>query len=78
MTASYQLMQQLLPGEAQDATKLEMGRSYEQVDDGSVAARERGAAATERETALAAGVGGELAGGKRQAVRRFLGGLVGR
>ena len=31
MTASYQLMQQLLPGEAQDATKLEMGRTYEQV-----------------------------------------------
>ena len=24
-------MQQLLPGEAQDATKLEMGRTYEQV-----------------------------------------------
>ena len=53
MTASYQLMQQLLPGEAQDATKLEMGRTYEQVDSGEVS-RERGAAPTERERALAA------------------------
>ena len=53
VAASYQLLQQLLPGEAQDATKLEMGQTYEQVDSGEVS-RERGAAATERERALAA------------------------
>lgn len=29
--ATYRAMQQLLPGEEQDATKLEMGRTYEQV-----------------------------------------------
>ena len=52
VAASYQLLQQLLPGEAQDATKLEMGQTYEQVDRGEVS-RERGAAATERERALA-------------------------
>ena len=54
--ASYKLLQQLLPGEEQDATKLEMGRTYEQVDRGEVDARERGAAATEREKAMASGV----------------------
>jgi len=50
--ASYELLQQLLPGEAQDATRLEMGRTYEQVDRGEVS-RERGAAPTEREKAVA-------------------------
>lgn len=53
--ANYKLLQQLLPGEEQDATKLEIGRSYEQVDRGEVA-RERGAAATTREKELAASV----------------------
>jgi uncharacterized protein YbjT (DUF2867 family) len=53
--ATYKLLQQLLPGEEQDATKLEMGRTYEQVDSGEVA-RERGAAPTEREKNLASGV----------------------
>lgn len=50
--AAYDLLQQLLPGEAQDATRLEMGRTYEQVDRGEVS-RERGAAPTEREKAVA-------------------------
>ena len=40
----------------QDATKLEMGRTYEQVDAGDVAARAPGAAPTERERRIAAGV----------------------
>merc|ERR1711957_194103 len=53
---SYRLMQQLLPGENQDATRLEMGRTYEQVDSGEVAARTRGAAPTEREKEIAGGV----------------------
>ena len=68
VAASYQLMQQLLPGEAQDATKLEMGQTYEQVDSGEVS-RERGAAATERERTLAAsavdGITGQAPGKKR-------------
>ena len=34
--AAYGLLQQLLPGEKQDATKLEMGRTYEEVDAGEV------------------------------------------
>eukprot|EP00747_Dinoflagellata_sp_TGD_P221850 gnl/TRDRNA2_/TRDRNA2_93626_c0_seq1.p1 gnl/TRDRNA2_/TRDRNA2_93626_c0~~gnl/TRDRNA2_/TRDRNA2_93626_c0_seq1.p1 ORF type:complete len:493 (+),score=89.05 gnl/TRDRNA2_/TRDRNA2_93626_c0_seq1:59-1537(+) len=53
--ATHRIMQQLLPGEEQDATKLEMGRTYEQVDRGEVA-RTPGAAPTEREKKLAAGV----------------------
>jgi len=53
---SYRLMQQLLPGENQDGTRLEMGRTYEQVDSGEVAARTRGAAPTEREKEIAGGV----------------------
>lgn len=55
--ANYKLLQQLLPGEEQDATKLEMGRSYEQVDRGEVA-RARGAAPTKREKQLASSVAG--------------------
>ena len=62
----------LLPGEEQDATKLEMGRTYEQLDSGEVTARERGAAPTERELSLAAGV----AGGKRQAIKSFFGNIM--
>jgi len=53
---AYMLMQQLLPGENQDATRLEMGRTYEQVDSGDVQARTRGAAPTEREIELASSV----------------------
>lgn len=53
--ASFQLMQQLLPGEEQDATRLEMGKTYEQVDRGEVD-RARGAAPTEREQELAGSV----------------------
>lgn len=53
---AYQLMQQLLPGEEQDATRLEMGRTYEQVDSGEVQGRARGAGPTEREIAIANGV----------------------
>ena len=71
---------QLLPGEEQDATKLEMGRTYEQVDagaageEGGVAPRERGAAPTERELALASGVaaGGQKRGGIRGWVGKLL------
>ena len=79
VTATYGVLQQMLPGEEQDATKLEMGRTYEQVDAGAVASRERGAAPTDRElqlasNAMAAGAGG--GGGKRQAVRDFLGQLL--
>ncbi|XRB19559.1 NAD(P)-bd_dom domain-containing protein [Pseudoscourfieldia marina] len=44
---------QLLPGMTQDATKLEMGRTYEQLDRGEVN-RESGTEATPRERALAA------------------------
>jgi hypothetical protein len=56
--AQYSLLQQLLPGEAQDPTALEMGVKYEQVDRGEVAPRAAGAEATKRERAVAAGVGG--------------------
>ena len=54
MAATYDALQQLLPGEEQDATKLEMG-PYEQVDAGQVA-RAPGAAPTERELAVASSV----------------------
>jgi len=67
--ATYATLQQFLPGEEQDATKLEMGRTYEQVDAGEVAARERGAAPTAREMEMASGVVEATGGGKRQAVR---------
>ena len=76
VTATYSALQQCLPGEEQDATKLEMGRSYEQVDAG-VVARERGAAPTQRERDLAAGVAGG-SGGKRQAIGGFFKGLLGK
>ena len=59
----------------QDATKLEMGRTYEQVDRGVVTPRSRGAAPTEREQQLAAGVSSASAPatGKVQRVRALLG-----
>jgi len=53
---SYNLLQQLLPGEEQDATKLEMGRSYEEVDSGKVVARQPEADPTEREKQMARSV----------------------
>ena len=52
--ATYALVQQLLPGVEQDPTRLEMGRRYEEVDSGAVD-RDKGAAATAREQAVAAG-----------------------
>lgn len=52
--SAYQVLQQLLPGEEQDATKLEMGRSYEEVDAGKVTSRAPQADATAREKAVAA------------------------
>ena len=52
----YALLQQLLPGEEQDAQKLEMGRSYEAVDSGQVGAREPLAEPTAREKAVAKSV----------------------
>jgi hypothetical protein len=52
-----------------DATKLEMGRTYEQLDAGVVVPRERGAAPTDRERQLAAGV----AGGRGSRVGRLFG-----
>jgi len=67
--ATYHALQQLLPGEEQDATKLEMGRTYEQLDAGVVVPRERGAAPTDRERQLAAGV----AGGRGSRVGRLFG-----
>jgi len=60
--ATYAAMQQCLPGVEQDATKLEMGRTYEQVDRGEVA-REPGTAPTAREVELASGVAGGAAEG---------------
>lgn len=51
--AQYSLAMQMLPGEAQEPTKLEMGRTYEEVDQGKVN-RKKGAAATPREVVLAA------------------------
>ena len=66
--AAYDLLQQCLPGEEQDATKLEMGRTYEQVDSGEVR-RESGAPPTERELSVAGGalegMGARGSGGKR-------------
>lgn len=53
--AQFNVMQQLLPGAIQDPTKLEMGRTYEEVDAGSVN-RRKGAAPTTRERSLAAGI----------------------
>ena len=50
----FLLAAQLLPGEVQDATKLEMGRTYEEVDKGKVN-RLPGAAPTDREVRVAAG-----------------------
>jgi len=52
--AEFNLMMQLLPGEIQDPTRLEMGRTYEQLDAGKVD-RRKGAAPTARERKLAAG-----------------------
>jgi len=74
--ATYRLLQQMLPGEQQDATKLEMGRTYEQVDRGEVAARERGAEATERELEVAGGAlegMGRGGGTKRGGLLSFFG-----
>lgn len=70
---SYDLLQQLLPGEEQDATRLEMGRTYEEVDSGAVS-REPGAPATARERELAASVV-EKRGGLRGALRGLRGRL---
>ena len=74
--AAYSRLQPCLPGEEQDATKLEMGRTYEQVDAGVVVPRARGAEPTERELSLASGVAAGGRSGKRQAVRQFLGRLM--
>ena len=77
--ATYAALQQCLPGEEQDATKLEMGRTYEEVDTGVVVARERGAAPTEREMAVASSaLRGEDGGStsKSGRVRRFFGRLL--
>ena len=70
VAATYDALQQLLPGEEQDATKLEMGQSYEQVDAGQVA-RAPGAAPTERELAVASSVVA-ADGGPRRGVRSFV------
>ena len=56
--AQYALLQQLLPGEIQDPTVLEMGVKYEEVDSGAVAARKKGSPATAREQGVAASVQG--------------------
>lgn len=50
---AYQLIQQLLQREEQDATRLEMERTYEQVDSGEVQGRVRGAEPTELEIEIA-------------------------
>ena len=71
--ATYYALQQCLPGEEQDPTKLEMGRTYEQVDSGEVAARDRGAAPTARERKVASGVG---SAGGRKGVRALVGRLL--
>mmetsp|Transcript_25211 Transcript_25211/g.74942 ORF Transcript_25211/g.74942 Transcript_25211/m.74942 type:complete len:339 (+) Transcript_25211:102-1118(+) len=72
--AAYDLLQQCLPGEEQDATKLEMGRTYEQVDSGEVR-RESGAPPTERELSVAGGalegMGARGSGGKRGLLKRL-------
>jgi uncharacterized protein YbjT (DUF2867 family) len=71
--AAYRVLQQMLPGEEQYATKLEMGRSYEEVDRGEVA-RERGAAPTQRERDVAAGALSSLGGGRKPGfLRRIFG-----
>jgi len=73
---AYQLMQQLLPGEEQDATRLEMGRTYEQVDSGDVQGRVRGAAPTEREIEMANSVvydGQEETKSLRSRIKRIFG-----
>jgi len=76
---AYQLMQQLLPGEEQDATRLEMGRTYEQVDSGEVQGRERGAGPTEREIEIANSVvyddgqGGETRRSFRSRIKNIFG-----
>jgi len=54
VAAEYSLLMQLLPGEVQDATRLEMGKTYEQLDKGKVD-RKKGAAPTAREVAVATG-----------------------
>ena len=36
LTATYSAMQQLLPGEKQDAASLAMGQTYEQLDRGEI------------------------------------------
>ena len=72
--ASYRLLQQMLPGEQQDATKLEMGRTYEQVDSGEVAPRSRAATSpTEREQQVADGALSSLRaqGRKRDMLKRL-------
>merc|ERR1712060_701440 len=50
--SEYLTAQQLLPGAVQDATRLEMGRTYEELDAGKVD-RKRGSAATVREKKVA-------------------------
>jgi hypothetical protein len=69
--ASYRVLQQMLPGEQQDATKLEMGRTYEEVDAGKVG-RERGAAPTERELSVAQGALTSMGGVPATPMRGFL------
>ena len=59
--ATYALLQQLLPGVAQDATRLEMGARYEAVDAGDAQARAPGAAPTDRARARAAAAAAALA-----------------
>jgi len=36
LAATYAMMQQLLPGEKQDASKLAMGQTYEELDKGEM------------------------------------------
>eukprot|EP00873_Tetraselmis_striata_P005761 jgi/Tetstr1/426025/TSEL_016371.t1 len=55
--AQFNIMQQLLPGAIQDPTRLEMGRTYEEMDAGKVN-RSKGAAPTLRERSVAAGIRG--------------------
>lgn len=56
IAAQYAILQQLLPGEVQDPTALEMGRTYEQLDEGSIDARAPRAEATAREKNIALNV----------------------
>ena len=69
--ASYRVLQQMLPGEQQDATKLEMGRTYEEVDAGKVG-RKRGAAPTERELSVAQGALTSMGGAPATPMPGFL------